>query len=63
MSLRGTLKFLVRMEKKILLVKALLSYVLLCPLADFSNDDSIASEGKQKTGNEDEDLDSRLPKT
>lgn len=47
--------------EKILVVKALLSYVLLCQLAHFNNNDSIASVGKEKTG--DEDLESRLPKT
>lgn len=49
--------------EKILLVKALLSFVLLCQLTHFNNDDSIARAGKEKTDNEDEDLESRLPKT
>lgn len=49
--------------EKPLLVKGLLSYVLLCQLAHSNNDDGIASVGKEKSGNEDEDLESRLPKT
>lgn len=43
-------------------MKTLLIYVLLCQLAYFNNDDSIASGGKEKAVNEDEDLESRLPK-
>lgn len=49
--------------EKILPVKALLSYILLCQVAHFNNDDSIARAHNEKTGNEDEDLESRLPKT
>lgn len=51
------------MEKKILLIEAALSYVLLCQPVHFNTDKSVESVGKDKTGYEDEDLESRLPKT
>lgn len=39
------------------------AYALLCQPVHFNKDNSVESGGKDKTGNEDEDLESRLPKT
>lgn len=40
----------------------MLSYVLLWQPVHFNEDNSAESGGKGKTGNEEEDLESRLPK-